>query len=421
MSPTRTKQERIGQPAIAVRNTAHGGGTITVAAARVLADAQRAMHDLLTGAGLADARATDVARGLGLDKTLAWKLAHFIGDDAPEAARHMPGPNAIEIVLKAATKAGVARQRVDAARDADARLRAFMTEHAGDRRTFEAILAGATPDEALMLEERRAFFRAGSTLWGVRAQAQFLLLALRPSPETPGTLDILQLSGFIALERLRPDVPWIIRRLRASDDTGAQMYQIPRIPLDPEGVTTGGMPLIPDFCSSPLPEIRQTEASNGWIYDELVPGALGKSGAATIVNGEVMPAVVPSEHADDNTFARYMLTVRTPIEHVQVDLLIHEDLPHFDAPRCSVVGLLEDRATPQAHDGMLLQEPGPATSLGTPAAVRSRRIPDYAHMATSALQRAGWPTPDAFRGYRFSSEYPPAPCEINLRCPINPR
>ena len=397
------------------------GVTITVAATEVLADAQRAMHDLLTGAGLANARATDVARGLGLDKTLAWKLAHFIGDAAPEAARHMPGQNAIEIERRAGQKAGVARQRIDAVRAADNRLRAFMTEHAGDRRTFETMLAGATPDESLMLEERRSFYRAGSTLWGVRAQCQFLMLALRPSPDTPGKLDILQLSGFVALERLRPDIPWIIRRLRASDDSGKQMYQIPRVPLDPDGVTTGGMPLIPDFCSQPLPEIRQTEASNGWIYDELVPGALGKSGAATIVNGEVMPAVVPSEHADDNTFARYMLTVRTPIEHAHVDLLIHADLPHFDPPNCTLVGLLEDRMTPQAHDGMHLQEPGLGTSLGTPAAVRSRRIPNYEHMTTAALRRAGWPSPNAFRGYRFASDYPPAPCEINLRCPINPR
>lgn len=395
--------------------------TITIAAGEVLTDAQRAMHDLLTGAGLADARASDVARGLGLDKTLAWKLAHYIGDAAPEAVRHMPGLNAIEIVFRAASRAGVASQRIDAARDADARLRAFMAEHAGDRRTFEAMLSGVAPDESLVLEERRTFFRAGSVLWGVRAQSQFLLLALRRSPEQPDKLDILQLSGFVALERLRPDLPWIIRRLRASDDSGAQMYQIPRIPLDPEGITTGGMPLIPDFCSSPLPEIRQTETASGWIYDELVPGPLGKSGAATIINGEVMPALVPAEHAEDNAFGRYMLTVRTPLEHVQVDLLIHEDLPHFDPPVCSVVGLLEDRATPQAHDGMHLQEPSPASILGTPAAVRSRRIPNYEHMATSALQRAGWPTPDAFRGYRFATDYPPAPCEINVRSAINPR
>ncbi len=395
--------------------------TVAIAASDVLADAQSAMHDLLTGAGLGGARASDVARSLGLDKTLAWKLAHFIGDDAPEAARHLPGPSGIEIVLKAAARQGVAPQRVQAARDADARLRAFMAEVAGDRRTFEAMLAGASPDESLLHEERRAFFRAGSALWGVRAQSQFMMLALRPSPGNTDKLDILQISGFINLERLRPDVPWIIRRLRASDDTGKRMYQIPRTPLDPEGVTTGGMPLVPDFCSKPLPEIRQTEAANGWIYDEIVPGALGKSGAATIVNGEIMSAFVSSEHAPDNTFGRYMLTVRTPLEHVQIDLLIHEDLPHFDPPECSVVGLLEDRARPQAHDGIHLQEPGPATSLGTPAAVRSRRIPEYHRWATAALERAGWPAPDAFRGFRFETEYPPAPCEINLRCAINPR
>src|SRR5690606_4321322 len=129
-------------------------------------------------------------------------------------------------------------------READRVLRAFVEQHAGDRRSFETMLASGGRDERIEAEERRAYYRAGSAVWGVRARVQFLMLALRPSEKTDGMLDAVQISGLIDFERLRPDVPWIIRRLRAASDTGKGL-SFEREPLDPEGKTGPTVPLLP--------------------------------------------------------------------------------------------------------------------------------------------------------------------------------
>jgi hypothetical protein len=400
----------------------HEGPGFVKTATTTIRAAQSAMTDLLVGAGLSGAKAVEVGRQLGLDKTLAWKVSRFVDDtDAATAARHMPGAGGVEIVLKACARRGVAEDRIAAARDADRRLRAFMREHAGDRRSFEAMLAGGERDEKLEQEERRAYYRAGSAIWGVRARAQFLMLALRPSETDPGQLDGLQLGGLIDLERLRPDVPWIVRRLRASTDAGRTMLRVRREPLDPAGQTAGGMPLVPEFCSRPLPEIRQTEADNGWVYDELVPGEVGRSGAATIVTGEVYRSALPSERSRDNTYGRYMLTVRTPVEHVQLDLLLHRSLAHFSAATARVTGLLEDRPASVAHGEADLVPPTAAQRLGTPPALRTHRLEGYEELITRGIERAEWGGLDEFVGYRVEMEYPAAPCELSLRCEIGER
>ena len=46
-------------------------------AERAIREAQAALSDLITEAGLEGVRAVDLARTLKLDKTLAWKLARF--------------------------------------------------------------------------------------------------------------------------------------------------------------------------------------------------------------------------------------------------------------------------------------------------------------------------------------------------------
>lgn len=390
------------------------------AAAARLREAQAALTDLLAGAGLGGARPVDVGRQLGLDKTLAWKLARFVQEADPvEAARHMPGPGGVEIVLRAASARGVAPVRIEAVRDADQRLRDFVGRHAGDRRSFEAMLAGGARDERLVQEERRAFYRAGSAIWGVRARVQFLMLALRPSERDDGMLDGVQLGGLVDFERLRSDVPWIVRRLRASaTDDGRAVLRMRREPLDPAGAASGGGALVPEFCSQPPPQLRQFEGANGWVYDEIAPGPVGRRGAVTCVMGEIYRSALPFRHAPDNTQGRYTLTVRTPVECVLFDLLLHRSLSHFGRANASVVGLLEDRP-PGAGTASLLAGPQEAQRLGAPPVVQTPRLGNYAEMVAGALARAGWGTTDDFVGYRMELEYPAAPCELLLTCAIS--
>lgn len=389
-------------------------GSFTSGARQKLRDAQAALVDLFAGTGLAGARPTEVGRTLGLDKTLAWKIVRFMeGTDPAEAARHMPGSGGVEIVLKAARKQGATSEQIKAVREADRVLRAFVEQHAGDRRSFETMLASGGRDERIDSEERRAFYRAGSAIWGVRAKVQFLMLALRPSEDTDGMLDAVQISGLIDFERLRPDVPWIIRRLRAASDSGKGL-SFKREPLDPAGKTGPTVPLLPEYCSSPLPELQQFTASSGWVYDQIAPGPVGRRGALTCITGEIYRAALPYRRSPDNTTARYALTVRTPVEGVLFDLLLHRDLDHFKGAETRVHGLLEDRpaASGSQSDSGSLAPPTRTASLGSPPVLQTPRIPGYAQMIMDGIERVGWGSAADFRGYRSEISYPVAPCEI---------
>jgi hypothetical protein len=391
------------------------------AAATRLRAAQAALMDVLALAGVGGARAADLGRQLGLDKTLAWRVARFVEESDPlRAAKHLPGGGGVEIVLRAAEGHGVGADRLAAMRVADRELRDFVRQHAGDRRSFEAMLLRGRRDPRVESDERRELFRAGSVIWGVRAHAQVLALVLRPSESVDGMLDVLQVGGLIGLERLRADLPWIVRRFRVSDDAEREGQSVRRTPLDPESVTAGGMPLIPRFCSRPLPELHRFAGTDGWHYDELVPGPVGREGLVTCVSGEHYEAAVPFRWSEQNTAARYRLIVRTPVQHVLFDLYLHESLTHWGDAMLRIDSLLEDRPRSEISDsaGGPLLAPTSAARLGTPPKVQSSRYNDHGDLIRWAIERAGWGSVDGFRGYRAELEYPPPPCEFELACEI---
>lgn len=388
---------------------------------------QAAFTDLLAGAGVSGVRPTELGRRLGLDKTLAWKISRLVESEEPaDAFRHLPGPGGVEILLRAAEDRRVQEDLVRRVRRACEDLQTFVERHAGDRRTFEAMLAGRSPDPRGEVDERRAYFRAGSAIWGVRTRMQFLMLALRPSETRAGYLDVAQISGLVDLERLQPDVPWIVRRLRAHSDSGAPVSPVRRVPLVAERAEQGLPPLFDRYCSSPLPQLRQFERAGGWVYDELVPGPVGRAGATTVVLGERYIGALPLERDADNAFGEYALTIRTPCECVMFDLLLHRDLVQYGRPNRVVFGLLEDgplAGTPGARGETRsrLMAPAPALELGAPAVVHTSRLAAYPSMVTDALGLAGFEGLDAFRGYRTEIEYPAFPSDVRMYLEIGER
>ena len=401
---------------------ADGGGQADfgIAAEGAIRSAQSALAELIEEVGLGGSRAVDLARSLKLDKTLAWKLSRFTEQSDPTAAfKHLPGQSGVEIVVRAAGDLGVPEQRLEAVRKADSDLRGFVRKHAGDRRTFEAMLAGARPDPQTEAEERKAFYKAGSAIWGVRAKAQLLTLALRPSEKDPSRIDVVQVSGFVDLERLRPDVPWVIRRLRVHEDDGSSSCPFEREPLDPDGATQSQgvdrpLSLMPAFCTKPMPAIRQRIGTSGWLYDELAPGDVGRKGATTVIAGERYHGALPRYRSDDNTEGRYILTIRTPIERVQFDLLLHPDLTNFRWPTVLVTGNLEERISSERVPGRELFPERPAESVTPGASTAFGGNLDYSRLVADAFDRTGWGDASQYRCYRSMIEYPPAPCEITL-------
>lgn len=379
---------------------------------------QAAWLELLGEIQLSGARPTAIAQRLGVDKTLAWKMARFMGEESSgKAFRYLPGETGIEILLRAVGDQGVVETRIEATRKAVTDLRAFIREQAGDRRAFEAMVSSNHREGKAELEHRRQLFRANSAIWGVRGSAQTLTIILRPSETEADMLDVAQLGGLVELERLRTDLPWIVRRLRASNDSDSSRYAIKRVALDSD---QEGPPLFRAYCSTPMPKLRQFEDESGWVYDELVPGPVGRSGATTCILAEKHLGVLPAKRSEENTAGRYSVTVRTPVEGVLFDVLLHKDLAHFGEAEMRTYGLLEGR--PTAGGGTLnaipLYEPEAAQRLGSPAILQSGRLPWYAGMVREAISRAGWGSLSDYRGYRMEIEYPAIPCDLTLVCEI---
>lgn len=400
--------------------------TFAESAARHVRALQASMTELLEEAGLARSRPAALGRTFGVDKTLAWRVSRFVtDDDVRGAARHLPGIGGMEIVLKAAEKHGVAATRVKAVREAESALQAFVQQHAGDRRTFEAMLAGVAHDDRADLDERRAFYRAGSAIWGVRARCQFLLFASKPSEHDVTRLDTLDVAGFQDLERLRPDVPWLVRRLHVirGDGDSQSASTVSREPLDPDCPSDQVMPLLTEFCSKPIPRFHQFVGADGAVYNELAPGPLGRRNAVDCISGEMYRSMLARSWSPTNTFGRYTFGVRTPVQSATFDVLLHESLVEYGDMEGSVVAAIENIAPGSGVQGAgqraLLQEPAPATKLGSPPIMHTSRTRDYPAIVRRAFDLAGWSL-DEFRGYRLELEYPPPPCTMILRCPISP-
>lgn len=395
-----------------------------IEAKRHIHQAQAGVADLFFGVGLGGARPAKIERVLGLDKTLAWRVSRFSDATDPlKAVKLIPGTNGLAIVLKAAREHGASDERVHAVHTADQALREFIQHHAGDQRSFEAMLAAEGRDHKVELEERRAYYRSGSAIWGVRAKAQFLSLCLRPSSTNSERVDMLQMGGFIGLERLRPDVPWIIRRLWKTDTEGTAETDFRREPLYPlasAGKST--LAVMPEFCTQPLPQIDQVTGPNGGIYDEIAPGSIGKRGAVTCVTGEIYHSVLPLNWSQENPAGHYHLTLRTPVEIVVFDIYLHKSMAHFSDYEYSICGLLEDRLgiSPGNPQGSPLYKAVPALKLGSPPVTKNTQIPNYSTMLAKAVDVAGWGTINDFRGYRCKIEYPATPWRLTMTCQIAP-
>jgi hypothetical protein len=182
------------------------------------------------------------------------------------------------------------------------------------------------------------------------------------------------------------------------------------------------MPLIPRFCSRPLPELHRFQGPDGWAYDELVRGPVGRDGLVTCVSGERYEAAVPFRWSQQNTAGQYRLIVRTPVQHVLFDLYLHESLSHWGEATVRIDSLLEDRPRTgmSAGAGGPIRAPSAATRLGAPPRVQSPRYTDLGDLVRWAIERAGWGGLSEFRGYRAEFEYPPPPCELEITSPIAP-
>ena len=312
----------------------------------VLGDLRTALRELLVESGADPSRPQHVARHLGLDKTLAWKVARLATATDPVASLPMvPGESGMEILLRAAAKVSTPEAAITRVREA---LRAFdqlVATHADDRATLELMATELLPaadraerDEAA----RRLAFQGNSAIWGLRARARFATYFAAPTSGKPGRLDLAFIGGLLGFRRLREASRTTIFQEELYRDDGSPLHVAsePFFPLT-NGAANGaqGIPLLPEFCRPNLPPLRKIATRLGAIY-EVPEGPVGRAHSADYVYGQIERNVASAYRDEVDRYGDHPTRLFAPVETAQIDLLIDQSLGFRMPPEASLHSML---------------------------------------------------------------------------------
>jgi hypothetical protein len=373
-------------------------------------------------------RPSDLHKILGIDRKLGWKISKVLAEeDLLLAAQHMPGALGVRSFLDAAAERGVPTELIKHAGRAGEDFQQLVTVHADQRASFDRMLVGcaSTKSEQLALTNRKAAVEANSFIWGVRARTQFAAYFLSAS-EDPSQVDIAGVRGFVDFRPFRPDTSWVIARVGHFDDDHRESSPPSSEPLTAQasaGPHAAAVPLLPEFCSAPLPEIREVCAPDGCLEYQLADMPVGNTGALTCITGEISRAVGTRYRDAQNRLAKFIARLRTPVDTLLMDVFMPADLFGRLEPELLVYGDLN--ASTSAGDAE--RQPGELLEIAEGEEVRhlgrglatayTPHVPRYTELAAYVFQRLGWRA-DEFEHYRARIEYPVIPTTVKVCFPL---
>lgn len=401
--------------------TTCGTGTFDDRVQGVIHRLRTSIRDVLDALCLPVPEAIRLDQRIGIDKTLAWRIAKVLQHpDVCAAARHVPGPTAMSRFLDRAAKE-VPRNLIESVRASARLFEAMIVELAGDRKSFDRMLCGhvaSSDQEESDVAHRREASQAQSYIWGVEAKAQFKVDILHPGAD-PDRVDVASVRGFIDLRWIRPNIPWSISRMRITDDDGVVRRREPCEPIArPAEGQRLEVPFLPQFCSKGIPAVRRVESANGFVEDEVLSSTVGNASALTCITGEVNRGIAPRRRDEHNSLANHIVRARTPCDLIVFDVLVHEQLLRGVAPTLKIFGDLEtgcDQVPVARRTRHRLLAWHTVQSLGDgPAAAYSQHLPHHTEMIEYCMNELGWDGRD-FRTWRAQIPYPVIPSSIVIQ------
>ncbi len=360
--------------------------------------------------------ASDLQRTLQVDAKLAWQVFRFIHSGTAAGAVFLPGTAGLRRIAAAARRRRVPRDLIESLSQTIDRFDALITEHAGDRETFDSMISGgAGEDDALTLRHKRAAFRANRHLRGAQAHAQIKSMIVRPS-RRPHLLDLVGIQGYTDLRRIRLGGSIAVSRVRISNDE----HSVRSTDWEPLGHVPGrdpaSSPLAP-FCTPDLPPFRAVRTSSNFVISELLGHALGNQSAITYIDGYLARATVPRYRDADNRYGAMHTGIPIPCEVFVLDLLVHEAAFPAISPTVGCFSTnLHDSGLPDRMDScerLPINESVLRLGRGL-AACECSDLPRHASMYQSVFRHLDWP-PDEFEVFRCRIAYPVMLSHVLLR------
>jgi hypothetical protein len=395
-------------------------------AADVLQRLRTTFAAVIEGVPARVSKPAELQRALDIDFKLSCKILRVVSAVGPLAGGpHVPGRGALRTFLGAARAAGVQARLVDAASEASREFDRLVAAHAGNRTTFDSMISSlaATEDaRQITMQHRRAAFRSQSHIFGLQAGVQLKCMVLQPAADAD-KLDLVRITGFLALRQMRPDAPLIVPRVRLANDDGTPR-QVVLEPLDPNWDPEAGVPLLNDFCSQPLPRFRTVQPDAGDEYGELVSDGIGSAAAINFVEGHIVRGAAPRYRDEGNQYGANFARVRIPCEVLIIDLLVHDEaygpLNPVSYSRAEHFG--EVPYLRMLDESLQIQPREPVVCLGKGCSVLyTGEVPRYTELGRYVFERLG-ADPERFNVYRLRVEYPvlPSTVAIGFRLPDPP-
>jgi hypothetical protein len=383
----------------------------------VLQQVRISLNALVEAAGADPSQPQEMARRFSLDKTLTWKIARIVGsEDTWSAAAHIPGRAGLKTFIEALERAGAPRERGESVREAMDRFEELVERHSGDRDTFEIMLGGVSDNLARKQGEafRKMAYLGNSAIWGVQARMQFSMHLMAPGRKNGDSLDYAVVCGLMDFRRLRQDVPWVVASQMSYTDDGRSRADVPMAPLDP-ALSPSDTPVLSEFCSRPMPEIRAVPSANNTTRFEFTEGPIGNTANSTATMGWLLNSTASRYRTPEDRVGESTCMVNTPVETLIHDVYFHRDLNFVYPPKLLVYSRMPGGPT-YPYDGPHGQLPvtEDITDLGTPPDTMVPGMPRYGQMVAYATERLGHPLRE-FHGFRFRLRYPPVPSLVLYR------
>lgn len=386
----------------------------------VVRQVQGVLAELLTTLDANPHDPQSISRRTGLNKNLAWKISKIIQTDDPAVAlEQMPGDSGIKIFLRCVEQAGAPAPVLEAAQAAIREYDRLIRVHSGDRATLEIMGSelGSAGRQQRDEFHRKMLFQGASYVWGAQAGVILKVGLVGPGAE-PGLLDFVSLSALVDFRRFRAGVTWVMAVRRSTNDDGSAMPTSLWEPVDARYAGADCPPLMADFCSQPLPELRRFTDASGANY-ELVEGPVGNTGTKTVVVGAIQRRV-PYYRTPVNEWGEHAAMCDTPAKLLILDVYFHETLTFAIPPEPILYGNLGPAIRCAAHgrDRNRLPLHETLQDLGQGALpVATPEVRRYNDMVRTLFERVGW-RPAQFRGFRMKIAYPAIPTALVLRYPL---
>ncbi|MEY5031056.1 MAG: hypothetical protein RL354_87 [Planctomycetota bacterium] len=357
-------------------------------------------------------RPQEVSRRFGINKNLTWKIARvLLATDALEAIPMIPGPEGIEIYLRAFESKDTLRAHTAAVREALTQFEGVIARHFGDRAQLDVVLDGLRADGNLE-SSRRMAFKGMSGVFGLRARVRLTVHMLFPSADTPGVGDVAQLVGLAGLQRLRPIGALPVFRTTGGSPANSRVMA----PLVRTAERNDSDFLLREFSNFPSATVHTREFGGQKIL-ELSEGPIGRVGESDIFFGTLLKGTMALRRTPDESSHEFVTNVSVPSESLVLDFYCHRELVGTEAMTATVHSTLGQPLSSDAvqrEQSRMPMDLSPAVLEQLHEAPPIPAMPRYPQMVAQAFDAVAQDIRD-FRLVRVCADFPPAPSAVLVR------